>query len=168
MTVSDTLGDVLLVAAFFMLGAEVVRQTEGPSPRGLEARADSLGRLLDARILSVASSTRVEEAPPAKSNGSNSGWAFLDAIYFWCITVSTVGFGDLSPATPAGKAFVSVWAPLGMVVVFSVVAKWASAVQSGLQAFYVRAMGLVGFYVLDVESMSIAEHTPDQVNERIR
>jgi len=123
MTASDIVGDVLLVAAFFMLGAEVVRQTEG--------------------------------------------WAFLDAVYFWCITVSTVGFGDLSPATAAGKAFVSVYAPIGMVVVFSVVAKWASAVQSGLQAFYVRAMGVVGLYVLDVESMSIAEYTPDQVNERI-
>ena len=33
------------------------------------------------------------------------GWSPLDAFYFSSITLTTVGYGDLSPATNAGKLF---------------------------------------------------------------
>ena len=33
------------------------------------------------------------------------GWSFLDAIYATVVTVTTVGYGDISPATPAGRLF---------------------------------------------------------------
>ncbi len=33
------------------------------------------------------------------------GWSFLDAIYFSITTLATVGYGDFSPHTPAGKIF---------------------------------------------------------------
>lgn len=32
-------------------------------------------------------------------------WSWVDAIYFSVITISTVGFGDITPHTPAGKLF---------------------------------------------------------------
>jgi hypothetical protein len=32
-------------------------------------------------------------------------WDWLDAVYFCVVTLATVGYGDLSPTTPWGKAF---------------------------------------------------------------
>jgi hypothetical protein len=37
------------------------------------------------------------------------GWSWLDALYFSVITLSTVGYGDLSPDTPAAKIFTMVY-----------------------------------------------------------
>ena len=33
------------------------------------------------------------------------GWSWLDAAYFTIITITTVGYGDLSPQSPAGRLF---------------------------------------------------------------
>jgi len=33
------------------------------------------------------------------------GWSWIDAAYFSVITLSTVGYGDFSPQTDAGKLF---------------------------------------------------------------
>jgi len=49
------------------------------------------------------------------------GWSFLDAIYFTVITFTTIGYGDLTPQTPAGKIFTMVFSFLGIVMVFYVV-----------------------------------------------
>ena len=48
------------------------------------------------------------------------GWGWLDAFYFSVITLATVGFGDLSPETGAGKLFTIfyVLAGIGVLVAF--------------------------------------------------
>lgn len=47
-------------------------------------------------------------------------WSYVDAIYFITVTLTTVGYGTLVPETAAGKIFIMAWAPLGFVVVISV------------------------------------------------
>ena len=50
------------------------------------------------------------------------GWTWLDALYFSVITLSTVGYGDMSPTTSVSKIFTMVYILLGL----SIFASFAS------------------------------------------
>jgi len=53
-------------------------------------------------------------------------WGYGTAIYFAFCTFTTIGYGDLSPASPAGRAIFTVWALMGvatMTVLISVVSE---------------------------------------------
>jgi voltage-gated potassium channel len=49
------------------------------------------------------------------------GWNTVDAFYFSVVTLTTVGYGDLSPATTSGKLFTTIFIFLGIsiIVVFA-------------------------------------------------
>ena len=49
------------------------------------------------------------------------GWSWLDSFYFCVITLSTVGFGDLSPTLPGTKIFTIVYILLGLSIFVSLV-----------------------------------------------
>ncbi len=42
------------------------------------------------------------------------GMGWIDALYFCVITLTTVGYGDLSPQTPIGKLFTVVYIFVGL------------------------------------------------------
>lgn len=42
------------------------------------------------------------------------GMGWIDAFYFCVITLTTVGYGDLSPQTPVGKLFTVVYIFVGL------------------------------------------------------
>lgn len=42
------------------------------------------------------------------------GWSWVDSIYFTVITLTTVGYGDLSPSTAGSKIFTIVYVLIGI------------------------------------------------------
>jgi len=47
------------------------------------------------------------------------GWSWVDAVYFSVVTLTTVGFGDFSPQTDAGKLFTIFYIILGIGIILS-------------------------------------------------
>lgn len=47
------------------------------------------------------------------------GWRWLDAAYFCVITLSTIGYGDFSPVTDAGKMFTIGYIIAGIGIILS-------------------------------------------------
>lgn len=42
------------------------------------------------------------------------GWSWLDSLYFTVITLTTIGYGDLSPTQPVSKAFTIAFIFIGL------------------------------------------------------
>ena len=47
------------------------------------------------------------------------GWSWIDCIYFSVITLSTIGYGDFSPTTDAGKLFTIFYIIIGIGIILS-------------------------------------------------
>ena len=45
------------------------------------------------------------------------GWSWIDALYFSFITLTTIGYGDFSPQTTAGKLFTIAYVILGIGII---------------------------------------------------
>jgi hypothetical protein len=52
-------------------------------------------------------------------------WDWLDALYFSVVTLATVGFGDLHPATNEGKLFTIVYIIFGVGIIAGFVSEVA-------------------------------------------
>lgn len=53
------------------------------------------------------------------------GWHWLDALYFSTSTLSTVGYGDLSPETRIGKIFTVIYIFVGVGMFVALFAQFA-------------------------------------------
>ncbi|MCP3686700.1 MAG: two pore domain potassium channel family protein [bacterium] len=47
------------------------------------------------------------------------GWSWLDSVYFSAITLTTVGYGDISPTTDVSKMFTIVYLFIGISILLS-------------------------------------------------
>lgn len=47
------------------------------------------------------------------------GWNWLDSFYFSVITLTTIGYGDFSPQTDAGKIFTLFYILIGVGIILS-------------------------------------------------
>ena len=65
------------------------------------------------------------------------GWSILDSLYVTVQTVTTVGFGDLTPQTTLGRVFATVFMMIGVgVVLYALTSTVQSIVHSELLAQY--------------------------------
>ena len=46
-------------------------------------------------------------------------WSYLDALYFCVVSLATVGYGDLAPETPFGRAFAIVYIINGVAILLA-------------------------------------------------
>ena len=58
------------------------------------------------------------------------GWTWLDSIYFSVVTISTVGYGDFSPETVAGKIFTVFYVVIGLGIFVTAVTTVAKSIIS--------------------------------------
>ncbi len=47
------------------------------------------------------------------------GWKLIDSLYFSVVTLTTIGYGDFSPKTDAGKIFTIVYIIVGIGIILS-------------------------------------------------
>ena len=57
----------------------------------------------------------------------HEGWSYVDALYFCVMTMSTVGYGDLTPTSSVSKIFTMIYCLITIGVFVSVVSKLAQA-----------------------------------------
>ena len=58
---------------------------------------------------------------------SVEGWSWIDSLYFCVTTMSTVGFGDLTPQTVFGKLFTIPYIFVGVGIFVAIFAQFARA-----------------------------------------
>ncbi len=68
------------------------------------------------------------------------GWSFFDALYMTVITLSTVGFNEVHPLTPQGRAFVILLTVIGVGTFFYIITRIAEFIVAG---HFVGALGRI-------------------------
>lgn len=56
------------------------------------------------------------------------GWSYLDSFYFSAISATTVGYGDFSPKTPAGKLLAVFYIFCGIGLLVALLSRFAEAI----------------------------------------
>lgn len=74
----------------------------------------------------------------------SEGWSVIDSFYFTVITITTVGYGDLSPTNDASKLFTVFLVLTGVGLGFYVVTSFAEKFSKGRNKLTERIDALFG------------------------
>jgi hypothetical protein len=58
-------------------------------------------------------------------------WSLLDAVYFCVVTLATVGYGDITPTTDAGRIFTIFYIVIGLGIIGGFFATLGQLIQPG-------------------------------------
>ena len=84
----------------------------------------------DFRVLSILGFTFVIILGASVFYRYVEGWSWIDSFYFSVVTISTVGYGDFSPETAAGKLFTIAYIIVGLGVFVTTVTTIADLMMS--------------------------------------
>lgn len=70
-------------------------------------------------------------------------WSFLDALYFSTTTMTTVGYGDLTPKTDVGKLFTIIYIFLGVGIVLYSLSLFAAHFVKRREEFWLERLGRI-------------------------
>jgi len=73
------------------------------------------------------------KAIEGRKSGSTIPWTYFNSIYFLVVTLSTVGYGDMTPKTPGGRVFIVIYSIFGIALLGLVVAQIAKRVLEFVQ-----------------------------------
>ena len=76
-----------------------------------------VGKVLRFLIIVIASFTVLNYALRSLIFEKWDGFTIVDSFYFTCVTITTLGYGDISPETQLGKIFIVIQALSGFVVI---------------------------------------------------
>ena len=71
------------------------------------------------------------------------GWRYLDALYFSSSTLTTVGYGDITPKTDAGKIFTIIYLFAGVAIVLYGLSLLASHFVEVREEFWLERLGKI-------------------------
>lgn len=94
-------------------------------------------------------------------------WTFFQSVYFISSTVSTVGYGDISPDTSYGQTLCCLMIVVGVSLVFTEIRKYIDSLHEIMHAFYERLLGLVGLHSVDIETLPIYKFSPAEVEAKV-
>ncbi|KFY29951.1 hypothetical protein V493_02196 [Pseudogymnoascus sp. VKM F-4281 (FW-2241)] len=66
------------------------------------------------------------------SEDREQGWSYFEALYFCYISLLTIGYGDYSPTSNAGKAFFVFWSLVAVPIVTTLISDMSDTVISGI------------------------------------
>lgn len=95
------------------------------------------------------------------------GWSAVDSIYFLSVTVTTIGYGDLSPTTNAGQLACCALILVGIVVVLSTLSKYATTFQKFVKRATKKLMAAFGSEMVNPNDLPIGTYSPADVNDLV-
>lgn len=72
--------------------------------------------------------------------GQIEGWSLVDSVYYAFITAVTLGYGDFSPATSAGRLFAIIFIPLAVAAAGDVLGNVATSIQERRQEMFYESL----------------------------
>eukprot|EP00854_Cymbomonas_tetramitiformis_P018770 gene18770-22421_t len=91
------------------------------------------------------------------------GWSVFECAYFTTVTISTVGYGDISPTRDISKLFTCAYMCIGLLAIFDLVANFAQAVIQYTSKAHILALRTLGVETVDVSSIDVAT-PPSELN----
>ncbi|KAI9706221.1 MAG: hypothetical protein M1812_008244 [Candelaria pacifica] len=88
-----------------------------------------------------------------QSEGRNQGWTYFQALYFAYVSLLTIGFGDFSPLSNAGKPFFVFWSLLAVPALTILISSMGDTVVKGVRDL---TLWVGEFTVLPGESGTVA------------
>ena len=93
------------------------------------------------------------------------GWSSAKAFYFLSMTFTTVGYGDVHPQKFSSRWFVVFYAPLGIVIIFTIVTRYMGYIQDRIRRFSEFLLELCGQGLVDTHDLPIEKYSPAEVSK---